>query len=321
MVPGNYPTVTAYFVGDASFMSSGPETAPPFTITQASTTTALSQIQFGGVPQLVATVSANGSGAAPTGMLTFSAGGTVLGTELLSALVQTIGGVQNVALLSLASLAAGQYNITATYAGDANYAGSVSSPVNVNLKSDFSLANQGIPTVTVTAGQLALFVNDVVVTPIGGFAAPVNLTCSVPAPATTCTVNPPAIATGSGIASVSVTTTAPSAAVLRIVERVPWVPFGLIWSSALAVFGFLLSLLLRRFAESRQRRWVGALAVGLLLVIGGVAVAGCGGGGSGAAVVTPPPKTQATPAGSYVVTVTGTSGTLTHSMTLTLVVQ
>jgi hypothetical protein len=175
--------------------------------------------------------------------------------------------------------------------------------------------------VTVPAGQLALYANDVSVAPIGGFAAPVNLTCSVPAAGTTCTVNPPTIATGSGIASVSVTTMAPSA-VPGNVERGPWVPpFGLIWLSVLAVVGLLLSLLLRRFAELRQRRWVGAFAVGLLLVIGGMAVAGCGGERSGGGVVTPPPKTQGTPLGTYTVTVTGRSGTLTHSMTLTLVVQ
>jgi hypothetical protein len=322
LAAGTYAGTTALFSGDQSLDSSAMQAAPTFTITQEATSLTLAAQPNGASLAISATLSTANIGAYAGGSIMFYSNGTLLGSATPGGWSSGGGVPQSVATYVASNLAAGQYSFTASYTGDTNYAGSSSAPVSVNLKSDFLLANLGIPTETVPAGQLALYVNDVVVTPIGGFAAPVNLTCSLPAAGTTCTVNPPTIATGSGIASVSVTTTAASAAVPRIVERGPWVPpFQWMWSSVLAIVGLMLLLLLGRFAQLRRRSWVGTFAVGLLLVIGGMALAGCGGGGSGGGVMTPPPKTQGTPAQTYTVTVTGTSGTLTHAMTLTLVVQ
>jgi DNA-binding beta-propeller fold protein YncE len=67
------------------------------------------------------TATVTGGGPAPTGSVSFSDGSTPLGTGTVS------GGVAKV---TVSSLTLGSHAITATYGGDANYAGSTSSPVN-----------------------------------------------------------------------------------------------------------------------------------------------------------------------------------------------
>jgi hypothetical protein len=67
-----------------------------------------------------------------------------------------------------------------------------------------------------------------------------------------------------------------------------------------------------------RRRWIGLLGLVLLATV--VGAVGCGGGsGSGPAQQ----KQQGTPAGTYTITVTGTGATsgISHTTTLTLVVQ
>ena len=63
-----------------------------------------------------------------------------------------------------------------------------------------------------------------------------------------------------------------------------------------------------------RRRWIGLF--GLVLIASVITGVGCG-GGSG----TPVQKNQGTPAGTYVITITGTSGSLSHSTTVSFTVQ
>ena len=178
---------------------------------------------------------------------------------------------------------------------------------------DFSIASSGSAQ-TVTAGQTATFTNAISVAAQNGFSAQVNLSCALPfnATATTCAVNPNMFATGSGTATVTVTTMArgfmpPAWPRLRFISRPQFLPVLLLT--------ILLSILFLRFARTRRQRLVGVFPLVVLAFFLILQATGCGGGSSG-----PPPPTG-TPAGIYTVTVTGTSGGTTHTTTLKLTVN
>ena len=182
---------------------------------------------------------------------------------------------------------------------------------------DFTITSSGTTTQTVAAGQTATFTNAISVAAQNGFSAQVNLSCSLPitAKATTCAVNPNTFASGSGTATVTVTTMARGLVPPPLWPRVRFI----FWPRFLPVFllTFLLSMLLLRLARTRRQRFAGALPLSGLLLFLMLQAIGCGGGSS----YTPPPPPTGTPAGTYIVTMTATSGTLTHTTTLTLVVQ
>ena len=178
---------------------------------------------------------------------------------------------------------------------------------------DFTLATTpGQTSRTVNAGQQAQY--PIGVLAFNGFTGTVNLTCSLPAAATTCTVSPASVTT-SGSATVTVTTTErsflPPGGFSRRVG--PWpktVPIVLLAMLALS--------LLALFARARRRRLALAATLGIFVLLLVFHAAGCGSAGSNPP---PPPPPQGTPAGTYTVTVTGTSGSTTRTANLTLIVN
>ena len=317
-------SITAAYYGDNSFNTSANLTPINFTISQIPTITTLASQQTTQSLLLTAIISASGTGSGPTGLVTFSNGGSVLATNYLTNGSVSGGTTQSTATFDASQLAAGQYSITASYAGDANYIASNSSAVVLNLMADFGLSNRGAPPQTVTAGQTAQFVNNIAVAPFFGFSSTVNLSCTVPASATTCSVNPNSLTTSSGvnIASVAVTTTARGAGVFgRPPDSLPldWQPWPL------AVLALLLCMLLALRVRTSQPRFAGVLALALVLFVAVFEVAACGGGSSAPPPPPPPPPQTGTAAGSYTVTVTATASTnsvtLTHTTTLNMIVQ
>jgi hypothetical protein len=312
-------SITAGYYGDNSFNTSANLNPINFAITQIATTTSLNSQQTAQSLLLTAAVTASGLGTGPTGVVTFSSGGTVLGTAPLNIGTASNGTTQSTATFDASQLAPGQYNVTASYPGDTNYVASNSTAVALNLIADFSVSSRGITSQTVSAGQTAQYINDIAVTPFFGFSSPVNLACTVPANATTCSVNPNSLTTSSGvnIASIAVTTTVRSAGVFgKPTNPLPFHPPA--WP--VTIVALFLSALLLRLMRTRQQHFARALTIAVVLLIVGIASAGCG-GSSGSNPPPPPPPQTGTPAGSYTVTVTATSGTLTHTTTLTMVVQ
>ena len=159
-VNGGSHSINTSYSGDTSFKS-GSSTAN-FTLTPAATTT-LIQIPstppniYGANPQIIAQVSTNSYGVAPTGFVTAYVGGSQIGTPVI---VQ--GGGLNVptansfAYLGLSSLPPGQSIVTVKYSGDSNYQASTSAAttVNVLLATTTTIASSDS---TIQAGQSVTF--------------------------------------------------------------------------------------------------------------------------------------------------------------------
>jgi hypothetical protein len=148
--------------------------------------------------------------------------------------------------------------------------------VVLNLQTDFTVADRGITSQTVTAGQTAQYVNDIAVTPVFGFSSTVTATCSVPARGTTCTVNPSSYSTasGMGVGSAMVTTmTRGGGFLVRPTDPLPF-PSPILPVTVVAV---LLCTLAARVGRRGPQPFSRAFALVLLTIIVGISAAGCGG--------------------------------------------
>ncbi len=170
---------------------------------------------------------------------------------------------------------------------------------------DFSLAFTDQTTMTVTAGQTATYT--LTIAALNGFAGTVSLSCSLPATATTCSASPPSV-NQAGNFTVAVTTT--SRAFLPYLQPLRIQRYWPLAAPMILVALLVLAILLSAKRTRRQRGFAGATfaLVTLFLLFETV---GCGGGGG----------PHGTPAGTYTVTVAGTSGSTSHTANLTLVVN
>jgi len=244
--------------------------------------------------------------APPSGSVQFTANGTNIGGGQIV--------VNNQSQITTSFTTLGSYQIQATYNGDQNYLPSSGNLIEnvVSSPPDFSLTSSGVTTQTIRAGQIAVFSNAISVSPLNGFTSQVNLSCSLSASATTCSLSPSSLASGTGTATLTVTTTARGFAVPSSrIRHISWRPLIALLCAILLLISFL-----QFTARARRERLAGALPFMVLALFLILQAVGCGGGGSGS-----PPPQVGTPAGTYAVTVSGTSGNTTHSTTLTLIVN
>ncbi len=189
--------------------------------------------------------------------------------------------------------------------------GALTSPQTVALtgtgtSSAASFTVTASPT-TLTVAQGASGTFKVTLTPAGGFNQAVSLACTGAPSNSTCTAAPTSVTPTDGVtpvsATVTVATTSPS--IVTPPSATPDLPV-LLWRTGPPVLVFSLLLFLARRQRFAVRLGMAAAMVGFL------AVAGCGGHNT---------STGGTPQGNSTLTVTGTSGSLKGSATVSLTVN
>jgi hypothetical protein len=166
---------------------------------------------------------------------------------------------------------------------------------------------------TYTAGQSAKF--NVTMNALGGFSQPASLSCTGAPANSTCTLSSPSVTPGSA-ATITIATAGKS----MLWPALPSLPNRLLLQMLSALAFFALALWSVAKPQRRLKLAFSALAIVMLTTSGCASVAGVN-GASGSNTTSPPPSSDVTPAGTYTITVTATSGTLTHTVTYTLTVQ
>jgi len=249
---------------------------------------------------LTATVSTNSFGDAPSGTVTFFSGTNQLGSApAFGGFNPQTGIVNATASLTTSQLPNGQDSITAQYGGDQNYSVSTSAAITVTVQPDFAFSGSA-PSISTSPGGSGTLT--LTITGQTGYNSTISFTsasCAGLPRESKCGFNPPSVA-GSGTTTLTVTTTAPTAAALN----------GSGWWATGAGFTVAAVFLC---GIPRKRRWsaLASLVVAAFVMTG----LGCGGGGGGGG------GDPGTPRGSYTVVVTATAGALSHTVNFTLNVQ
>jgi hypothetical protein len=309
-------TLTATYLGDNNYTSgTGTSTvAIPSTSSFTFTPTSPSVVANQSLAVTV-TIGTTTGVAAPTGTITLSNGTYISPAMQLTAGSATITIPAN-------SLAVGSDLLTATHSGDANYlSGTGTELVTVTAPPPPGLTLAGMA-VTLAPGATTANTSTITITPTNGFTGSVALTATLttspsgaqdPPTLSFGTTSPVTITgTTAGTATLTITTTPAGTASLAR----PALP-GIRWYQG----GAALACLLLFGIPARRRRWRTLLGMLLFTAFAFGGIISCGGGGSGGGGGTTPPPNPGTTPGAYVITVTGTQGTLTASTTVNLTVQ
>ena len=182
---------------------------------------------------------------------------------------------------------------------------------------DFTLAASGTNSAAILTGQTATY--QLNLTPLGGMTGSFAFTCTGAPANATCVANPnPVSITGSNSATIGIAVATGLNAAAPIPGFFPAKPAVL---SCLLLLGAVPLFAARKFRRSRLKalQLLAVLLLALLPVFG----TGCGVSikGGNTASGTAPGGNAGTPIGSYTLSVTATSGGITHSTTLQLVVN
>jgi hypothetical protein len=248
---------------------------------------------------------APGSGI-PTGTVTFQDATASLGTSSLDANGQ--------ATLTVTNFTSGAHSITATYTGDADFAGTTTSAATsqVVMAPDFSLSvSSGQP---VNAGALAVYTITVSPLPAPFLYAVTNFTCTGLPTGAACDFNPMVVTPNNNSVTTTLTIRTTSRAVaLAIPSSKSPRPLFAVWLST----GMLGLCGIVAMSNKRQRRsakmWIA------LALLGSAVAVGCTSSSQGNSNSSNP---NGTPAGTYNVTLQASgNGNTTHTTAVVLKVN
>lgn len=242
------------------------------------------------------TATVSSSAGTPSSSVSFYDGTTLLGSAVTLA--------QGVATYTTSSFAVGSHSVTAAYSGDSNFSALTSSAVTETVE-DFALSvpSGNSTSQTVSPGGTANYA--LRIAPSGGSTVPSAITLAVIGLPTgaTATITPQAVAAGADATNVSLSILVPSqTASLHHSDLLALQLSPLMLGMLLLPFGGKI-----RRAAGKHRRTVRLLLL-LLATTSLVGITACGG------LSGPQPA-------AYTLTMTATSGSLSHSTTLTLTVQ
>lgn len=284
-------TITGAYGGDGlSYNGSAPSSPIIITVTKGtpialllpSVTTAGS-----GVPFTVSVLMEVSGAVSPTGTVQLLDGATPLGSAL------TLSG--GLASTQVTLNSGGTHNLTAQYIGDSNYNAATSQGVQVNVVAPFNFTATSTAQ-TIAAGQTATY--NVTLNSAGGFTGQVSFTCMGAPGGSICSVGPNPANLTSTTTSVALTVTVSNTANARL-NRTPLKGLPFLFAGILAA----------GLVGLRRRKKERILLCLIMFVLAGVVSCGGGGGNS-----TQKPPTIAT------LTVTGTSGTTTSQIQLSLTI-
>jgi len=293
----------AYIIQSPAFSMSA--TTPANVLQGASTTSTVTITPangFTGSVALTCAVTPNTAGTSDTPTCTASQPASITGTTAVTS---------TVTIDTQAGTSAASYTATVTGTSGATVQ-TASIPVTVNAVTAATGFTVAGPAVTI-ASPGGTGTSTITITPTGAFAGTVAMTCAITSspsgavdPPTCSASQPAAISGGNAVTStLTINTTGSSSAVLnQPLKHLFTFGGGGTLVAALVLFGL-----------PRRRRKLQALLT--LLVLSAVAMVAVGCGGSNTNITT----TNGTTAGSYTVTVTGTSGSTTAKTAIVVTVQ
>jgi hypothetical protein len=292
---GSHPISVAYN-GDLGFNTSATlNPAVTITVNKGTPTGALSApatANFNTPITVSVTVNALGP-ILPTGAVQFLQGTTPIGSPA----TLSPGSGSSTASAQVTLSGTGAQTVSAQYSGDSTYNGATFGPATVTVSQPFNFSAT-TTSQTIKAGGTATY--NVTLNGVGGFAGAVNFTCTGAPGGSTCTVSPNPANLSSSTTSVPLTVTVANTANAHLGPS-PFRTFPYVFAAAFA--GLL-------WGGRKRPRKASLVVLALGLIFG---VVSCGGGGG-----TPPPITKNPTLATL--TVTGTNGSATNTITLSLTI-